>query len=219
MVMFNASAPPVRQTDSWSCSIASAAWMLHSLGYQETYPVLEQAMVAAGLVSPQDGLEVGNGGPLADWLGATFGLVVLHQFPVAWDWLFVHAGTCPIMIGSGSLYHWVAVRDVDSTTPTPTLLLANPAPGYKGLWDTMTEAQFNQWAPWACVWIAVEEAEDDVDCSEYINTIGYLVGDVADALQNALESAVVAKTKAERQDAYDALQAAIDTLKRGGAAA
>ncbi len=205
---------PVRQTDSWSCSIASAAWMLHSIGLGESYLNLEGLAVAAGLVSEQDGLEVGSGGLLADWLGAHYGLSTDHQFPISWDWLLAHAGMQPIAIGSGSLYHWVAVSDAVGET----LLLANPAPGYKGLWDTMTEAQFNAWAPWACVWIAVEKAED-MDCSEYINTLGYLQHDVADALQNALEGAVVAKTKAERQDAFDALQAAIDTLKRGGAAA
>ncbi len=211
---FAASTPPVRQTDSWSCSIASAAWMLHSLGITESYPALEAAMVQAGLVSPQDGLEVGSGGPLADWLGATFGLTTDHSFPVSWGWLQAMAGSCPIMIGSGSLYHWVAVRDADGET----LTLSNPAPGYKGLGDTMTQEQFWQWSPWACVWIAVAEA-DDMDCSEYINTLGYLQGDVAAALQDALNSARVATNKTQRMEAYNAIQAAIWTLQRGGAAA
>ncbi len=211
---YAAATPPVRQTDAWSCSVASAAWMLHSLGIEESYPALEAAMVQAGLVSPQDGLEVGSGGPLADWLGATFGLDTGHEFPVSWDWLLCYAGTTPIMIGSGTLYHWVAVTDVSGAH----LTLSNPAPGYRGLGDTMTEAEFETWAPWACVWVAVEEA-DDVDCSEYINTLGYLQGDVATALQDALDSARAATTKAARTEALDALQAALDTLKRGGAAA
>ncbi len=214
-MIFEPTTPPVRQTDSWSCSVASAAWMLHSIGITESYAALEAAELAAGLVSAQDGLEVGSGGPLADWLGATFGVETDQIFPVSWDWLLAHAGTMPIAIGSGSLYHWVAVADVVGES----LLLANPAPGYKGVGDTMTEAEFDKWAPWACVWIAVEEAEDDVDCSEYINTLGYLQGDVATAIQDALDSARAATTKAARTAALDALQAALDTLKRGGAAA
>ncbi len=215
MTTYVSTTAPVRQTDSWSCSVASAAWMLHSLGIEKSYAALETAMVQAGLVSAQDGLEVGSGGPLADWLGATFGVETDQIFPVSWHWLLTHAGTMPIMIGSGSLYHWVAVRD----TADQVLILANPAPGYKGVGDTMTEAEFNAWAPWACVWIAVEEAEDDVDCSQYITTLGYLQGDVAAAIQSALDSARAATTKAARTAALDALQAALDTLKRGGAAA
>jgi hypothetical protein len=209
---YTALTPPVRQSDDWSCSVASAAWMLHSLGIAEAYPALEAAMVQAGLVSPQHGLEVGSGGPLADWLGATFHLNTEHCFPVTWAWLLGVAGRCPIMIGSGALYHWVAVTDTDGTT----LTLANPAPGYRGLGDTMTETQFNYWAPWACVWIAAEEA-NEVDCSAYINLLGYLQGDVATALQDALDSARAATTKAARTEALDAAQAALDTLKRGAA--
>ncbi len=215
MTTYAAATPPVRQTDSWSCSVASAAWMLHSLGITESYAALEAAMVQAGLVSPQDGLEVGSGGPLADWLGATFGVETGHVFPVTWDFLCAHAGAMPIMIGSGTLYHWVAVTDVSGAQ----LQLANPAPGYKGLGDTMTEAQFEYWAPWACIWVEVKEADDMTLVDDLVNTIGYLTGDVATAIQDALDSARAAPTKAARTAALDRLQAALDTLKRGGAAA
>ncbi|HXU82489.1 MAG TPA: GH25 family lysozyme [Polyangia bacterium] len=59
----------------------------------------------------------------------------------------------------------------------------------------------------------LEEAEDMGQIEDLTTRLGYLQGDVANALQNALEGAVVAKNKDERQAAYDAIQAAIDTLK------
>ena len=215
-VTYDPTTPPVRQTDSWSCSVAAAAWMLHSIGYQETYPEpMESAEIAAGLVSPQNGLEVGSGGPLADWLGATFDLTTGHSFPVSWDWLLCYAGMRPIMIGSGSLYHWVAVRGTDGEM----LTLANPAPGYKGLGDTMTEAEFNRWAPWACVWIEVEEAEDMSRVDELTSQVGWLTGDLADIFDEKLAEARAATNKAGRETAYQEIANAIATLRRGGAPA
>lgn len=62
----------------------------------------------------------------------------------------------------------------------------------------------------------VSAAGGPVDCSEYINLLGYLQGDVRQALQDALDGARAAKTKQQRNDAYQSLQAAIDTLARGG---
>jgi cell wall-associated NlpC family hydrolase len=50
------------------------------------------------------------------------------------------------------------------------------------------------------------------------NLLGYLQGDVADALQRALDGARAAPDPRGRDDAYGALQAAINTLRRGGPA-
>lgn len=63
--------------------------------------------------------------------------------------------------------------------------------------------------------IVIAELQAKVDA--LTSQLGYLTGDVAVAIQSALLSAEKAKNKQERQDAYDSLQAALDTLKRGGA--
>ena len=208
---------PVRQSDSWSCSVASAAWMLHSLGIAQDYHALEQLEMAAGLVSPADGLEDGSGGPLADWLAAQYGLTTGHQLPVSWDWLLTHAGTRPIAIGSGSLYHWVAVRDVAGES----LMLSNPAPNYRGLGDTMSYEQFAQWAPWACVWLAVPaddgpEDEDVTKIDDLTNLLGLIQGDWADAVEQAINDAKGERNKAKRDADLDAALAALNTIRNGG---
>jgi hypothetical protein len=113
------------------------------------------------------------------------------------------------MIGSGTLYHWVAVRGVDGEG---NLTLSNPAPNYRGLGDTMTEAQFARWAPWACVYIDVGEAENMGQIDDLTNTLGYLQGEVADAIESAKNEA----NKARRNADLDAALAAVQTLRRGG---
>jgi len=184
---YDVNTAPVRQTDPWSCSVASAAYMLHSIGIGQDYHDLETDQV----------------------------------FPVSWDWLLAHAGTQPIAIGSGSLYHWVAVRDVAGDT----LLLANPAPNYRGLGDTMTEAQFHQWAPWACVWIAVEEAEDvgrieelEQQVADDATLIGVLKAAGA-AAQADIEKALIVPNlpKAAREALEHGALPAAATVARGGA--
>jgi hypothetical protein len=50
------------------------------------------------------------------------------------------------------------------------------------------------------------------------NLLGYLQGDVAEALQHALDGARAAPDAQGRDAAFSALQAAINTLRRGGPA-
>ena len=52
--------------------------------------------------------------------------------------------------------------------------------------------------------------------ADLINLLGYLQGDVATALQDALDGATAATTDAKRRDAFQALQSAINTLRTAG---
>lgn len=163
LMVFNPNTAPERQQQPWACSIRTATWMLRSLGVDIDAGRL-QAVLVPDYVTPELGLLQGDGSGLAAVLADQSGCTTGHAW-VSWDWLQAHAGTMPIGIGSPSLYHWLAVRDVN---PDGTLALANPAPGYRGLYDTMTEAQFDQWAPWAGVWIEVpaENGGDDLSAEE-----------------------------------------------------
>lgn len=152
---YNPDTSPERQTSPFACSIRTATWMLRSLGIGVDANTMYERMVP-GLVTPELGLLQGDGSALAPFLAEQSGQPTGHAW-VNWEWLCAHAGTMPIGIGSPSLYHWVAVRGLNADG---TLALANPAPGYQGLYDTMSEAQFDQWAPWAGVWIEVPNEED-----------------------------------------------------------
>lgn len=148
-VVYNPNVPHERQNQDWVCSIRTAASMLHTIGDWITAGELQTLMVNAGLVTPEKGLRLGDGSGLAAFLQERTGLQAHYGF-MDFDWLLQHAGTQPIGIGSGTLYHWVGVLDV---LPDEVLQLNNPAAGYRGLGNTMTRDEFNQWAPWACVWL------------------------------------------------------------------
>lgn len=158
-MIYDPTIPAERQVQSWSCSVRTATFMLRSLGIDMDASRLEDVLVP-DYVTPELGLLQGDGAGLAAVLADQSGCPTGHRW-VDWAWLQAHAGTEPVGIGSGTLYHWTAVRGLNDDG---TIALANPAPGYGGLGDVMTEAQFNHWAPWAGVWIEVpaESGGDDM---------------------------------------------------------
>jgi hypothetical protein len=52
-------------------------------------------------------------------------------------------------MGGAAFYHWVGVRGRDADT----LLLANPGPGWRGIHQTLTRAEFAALGPFAAVWV------------------------------------------------------------------
>ena len=53
-------------------------------------------------------------------------------------------------LGSGgAFYHWVAFRGVSGSN----LWIANSAPGYKGIWDTLSRYDFDRLGPWSAIWV------------------------------------------------------------------
>lgn len=114
-----------------------------------------QGEMVPGYVTPDLGLLDGRGVGLAE-------IVRRHlppETPVevlwapSWDDVVARAGRGPIGIGSGALYHWLNVARVLS----PGVLDApNPAPNYPPgapLHDNLTRAEFDQYAPWALVFV------------------------------------------------------------------
>src|SRR5262252_4891235 len=129
--MYDAATPVVRQVDSWSCSVASTTWALHSLAIPADYPVgMESAMLDAGLVSPSLGLLDASGGSLARWLRDTYGVPAENTDPISWDWLWAHAGGGALAIGGRAWCHWSGAR----AGGDGVVLLANPANGWQGVY-------------------------------------------------------------------------------------
>lgn len=213
---FDPDTSPERQQQDWTCSIRTATWLLRSLGIDVTAAQMQDEMVAAGLVTPALGLLDGSGAALAAWLGERFGLTVHVEPDISWERACELAGTVPLALGSASLYHWLAVRKPEGDG----LALMNPAPGYQGLGDYMTAEEFTRWSPWNAIWIETEAAPengDDMADAALIARLGYLQGDVADAIESAIQDARTAPRKAARDEYLDAALAAVATLRRGGA--
>ena len=223
--------PPERQVQDWTCSIRTATWMLRSIGIDTDGGRMQDAMVPR-LVTPALGLLDGSGSQLSTFLAdrvRDLGAEAWSKPHIGWQWLQEWAGADgPIGIGSSALYHWVAVRKRNADG---TIALMNPAPGYRGLGDTLTEADFHRWAPWNAVYIdlpaAPEETEDDPVIIAELQRIAQDVAmpDVAKALAH-IETAqntkrLPAAARDALQTAHAALQAgvrpALATIARGGA--
>jgi len=57
-------------------------------------------------------------------------------------------GTTGLMSGA-AWYHWVALRGVSGED----LWIANSAPGYKGIYDILSRADFNRLGGFSVVWL------------------------------------------------------------------
>jgi predicted chitinase len=146
---FDPSTPPVRQSGDWQCSACSVTWMLRSVGRQVDQDEVCE-LLGPARISPGQGLLDGSGAGLVAFLGE-LGL----QAKAAWldfDAVLERAGHQPLAIGGSAWYHWSAVRGRDGDV----LLLANPAPTWRGVGDEMTRDEFEQQGPFAAVWIELE---------------------------------------------------------------
>lgn len=230
---YDSSTRRVEQTDDWSCSVASATWLLRSLGFQVAYQDLEREELSDGIVTTRDGLLDASGTDLAKWLRGTFDIPADNAGDVTWDWLQMHAGHMPIMLGArhwGRYGHWVAVRGVDEDG---TLELANPAEGYTDIYETLDQAQFNRVGPCSAVWVEVEDMariqeleqqvqEKNAQIAEMDSLLGYLTGDAAqqavDAINEAKENHTDKDPRQEGRAAQlDSALAALATIQRRGA--
>lgn len=155
-LVYNASTPPERQVQDWTCSIRSTAWTLKSLGLPVDIGQLQDEMVPR-YVTPALGLLDGRGYGIAEVLRA--------HLPASWhdrvhvyeriDWasLWAQAGTGPVCLGLHGAYHWlnVAAPQSDGHLSSP-----NPAPKYPSaapIGDVLTSDEFGLYGPASAVWV------------------------------------------------------------------
>jgi hypothetical protein len=80
-----------------------------------------------------------------------------HGFQVGWKWCTFdeaysicrdHTG----VINPVGMYHFMAIRGIDGTD-IGDIWVANSAPGYKGIYDSISRSSFNQLGPTQLVWL------------------------------------------------------------------
>jgi hypothetical protein len=152
-VTFNADLPAIPQNDDWSCSLTSLRWALTALGRNPTEGFIEDTALAAGVVSREEGLRNASGAGLAAFIKehwGEFGFDANNENPISFRDAALEGGHAyPILIGGGAWNHWSAVRGYDEASDQ--LLLANPANGHMGVFQTMSAAQFANLGPFSMV--------------------------------------------------------------------
>jgi hypothetical protein len=136
-----------RQVYDWTCSVCAATWVLQATGANPDQ-AREATAMALGphCVNPAVGLTSIQ--CLVDLFGAWgFGA---HQEWVDWARATQLCEQTTGVLNSPYWYHFVAIRG----TRHGNLWVANSAPGYKGIWDDVSAAQFQAWAgSWQIVWL------------------------------------------------------------------
>lgn len=155
-MQYDADTPVETQRQSWSCSIRSVTWCLKSLGIATDAATMQDAMVGAGLVSPEQGLLDGSGGALAAFLREGWGLTVEHMPHASWAGLQACAGSGPIALGGHGWNHWVAVRrrGIDEAH----LAIMNPADGWMGVHQLLSSSDFDRLGPFSALYVPVGAA-------------------------------------------------------------
>lgn len=145
--------PADLQDYPWDCSACSTAWAMRTIGFE----VSEQDVIA-GLgptrISPALGLLDASGAGLVSYL-AEQGIDAANDGDATWSDAWAAAGSQPMVMGGREWGHWVAVRvrrQVQASYGVWELALMNPSPGYRGVYQVISDQQFEALGPFSAVW-------------------------------------------------------------------
>jgi len=141
------------QLYDWTCSACSLNWLMRATGLITTddiYGSRESTVYEIGYtqnINPQVGLTNADGSALRAVLN-NYGQGSQQSW-LDFDTTYAIAQDGPGMCSGAKWYHWVGIRGVSGNA----LWVANSAPGYKGVYDTLTREQFNALGGFSVVWL------------------------------------------------------------------
>jgi hypothetical protein len=155
-IQYNPWEPAVFQHADWTCSCASSAWLLNSIGDTQLgrswgeWDVVTRLrdVTYQGAVSPNYGLARADMKDLETMFNS-LGYSVDRKRPMVRDDVVAIAGRYPLQINGARWYHHSGARAVANGA----LALANPAPNWKGVGQEMTPAEAGLWGTWGGMWI------------------------------------------------------------------
>ena len=121
------------------------------------FEVSEQDVISGlgpSRISSTYGLLDASGAGLVSYLGEQ-GIQAENNPSATFADVMAAAGHQPMVIGGRAWCHWVAVRigsDLVDGAPDNILALMNPAPGYMGIDQLLTDADFALLGPFSAVW-------------------------------------------------------------------
>lgn len=134
------------QAYDWTCSVCSATWVLQSMGILD--PAMDQyeARYTVGyLMGYPNCVNETYGCMSTDCVKNIFeayGLLAENSY-VTFDQAYAIAGQTTGTINPNGMYHFMAIRGRTGSD----LWVANSAPGYRGVYDSLTRSQFNSLGP------------------------------------------------------------------------
>lgn len=144
---YNPEEPQYNQEENWTCAACSLAWLNRALYIDHATDEYSAASYIGQPenINPEWGLMDASGQRLVECLREQ-GAPAFHGW-LDWSTTYDLATQMPLLIGGINWCHWVGVRFADNGI----LLLANSAPGWQGITQTMEEMDFHAWGPFAVV--------------------------------------------------------------------
>lgn len=145
--------PTDPQDYPWDCAACSLAWCLRSIGFTHT----EQDVInglGPSRISPTYGLLDASGAGLVSYC-AELGVQAANNPAASYFDVVSAAGYQPMLIGGRAWCHWAAVRmggPAAGISTAAEFLLMNPANGWMGIGQSMSEYQFDLLGPFSAVW-------------------------------------------------------------------
>jgi len=125
-----------------------AAFMSRGLDVYANREAVVYDIGYTGNINPSYGLMDGSGSELQRVLRSSAGLKTEQSWLNFDEAYATYAQTAGLMSGA-SWYHWVGVRGVQGSN----LWVANSAPGYKGIWDVLSRADYERLGGFSCIWV------------------------------------------------------------------
>jgi hypothetical protein len=143
--------PAVIQTSDWTCSCASSAWILNSIGdfrlgrKWNEYDVVNALRTATypGAVDPAYGLARADMYDL-EVMFNSLGYTVLRKQYLNRDDILRWSGAYPMQGNGAAWYHHSGFR----TVGPGVIELANPAPNWKGVGSQLDAYEASVWGSW-----------------------------------------------------------------------
>lgn len=159
--------PMEYQNSDFDCSQESAQFLLRCWGRSPDDAWMTQEWLDQGIMTAEDGLMDATGAGMADWLNRTYGedgYEASNNASVSFDDIAaeVAPGKHPAAAGGRSYCHWIGIRAFDGEV----LQIHNSAPGYMGVGQTLSRAQFASLGPWSMVRLTHPAAEGAVPVDE-----------------------------------------------------
>lgn len=144
-------APVVLQTADWTCSCASSAWLLNSVGDKRLgrpwneWDVVNSLRAATypGAVDPAYGLARADMYDLEVMFNA-LGYACRRKQYLSRDDILAWSGAYPLQINGARWYHHSGAR----TLGPGVIYLANPAPSWKGVGQELDADEAAAWGSW-----------------------------------------------------------------------
>jgi hypothetical protein len=144
------------QVYAWTCSACSLEWVLRSTGLNpgsgDVYADRERTVYEIGY---PDQINAAVGLTNKDGPGAALQSVLTEygqasgQGWLGYDAVYELAQQTTGLMSGTNWYHWVALRGISGDN----LWIANSAPGYMGIWDVLSEADFLRLGGFNVVWL------------------------------------------------------------------